>query len=99
MANDKEYPNRGRLFRNDRRNGNDRAPDLRGDFDIICPHCNKNVSGWVSAWKKTGASMKHWLSLAFTAKDGKAAASSEPKPSSPAPNEPKPSEDDDDLFG
>ena len=68
MNENRDFPNSGTLFRNDRKT-NDRAPDLRGSADVSCPHCGRRGNFWLSAWTKAGRNGGKFLSLAFRTKD------------------------------
>jgi hypothetical protein len=66
MANEREYPNSGILFRNDRKDS-PKHPDYRGDGEITCEHCGCSSSWWLSGWVKEGRKGK-FLSLCFRSK-------------------------------
>ena len=62
-------PNRGSIFRNERRE-TDSQPTHKGDGKVVCTHCNQEFDVWISAWvndlkNKTGK----YFSLAFDKKD------------------------------
>jgi len=64
---EREYPNSGILFRDDRKqNDNDR--DARGSGDMSCPRCHHRFQFWISGWIKEGRKGR-FTSLAFKAKD------------------------------
>jgi hypothetical protein len=67
MSNDRDYPNSGIMFR-DNRKQSDRDRDYRGEADIDCPDCGARSTWWLSAWIKLGRNGK-FLSLAFKKKD------------------------------
>ncbi len=67
--------NTGSLFENDKKRKDDpddeRLPDRKGDALLVCPHCNKSFSLWMSGWLKITSEGKRWLSMAFSYKDSK----------------------------
>ena len=68
--NDRDYPNSGIMFRNEKkRDGDDRRGDYKGTADIDCPHCGARSQFWLSAWIKQGHKGK-FMSVSFKAKDG-----------------------------
>ena len=71
MAN-RDYPNSGILFNNDRDRRTDRDPDLKGKADVDCPLCGQRIDFWLSAWRKVGQRAGEFLSLSFRAKTGAA---------------------------
>jgi hypothetical protein len=78
MANEREYPNSGILFRNDNKK-TDKHPDYRGDAEVTCEHCGGRLELWLSGWVKEGRKGK-FLSLAFRSKQAERAAAA------PTPN-------------
>jgi hypothetical protein len=67
MSNDKDWPNSGIMFRDDRKR-NDRDRDYKGSADITCPDCGSRFQMWISGWIKQGRRGK-FLSLSFLAKN------------------------------
>ena len=66
MANEREYPNSGILFRNiDKKS--DKHPTHRGDANLTCVHCGAINEVWLSAWVKEGRKGK-FFSLSFRSK-------------------------------
>lgn len=66
MADGRDFPNSGILFKNDKkREARDR--DYQGSADITCT-CGKRSQFWLSAWLKEGKQSK-FLGLAFKPKD------------------------------
>jgi hypothetical protein len=63
MSGDKDYPNSGIMFRDDRKRI-DRDRDYKGSADITCPDCGNRFQMWLSGWIKNGRRGK-FLSLAF----------------------------------
>lgn len=67
MSTNRDFPNSGILFRNDRKDG-DRDRDYKGSGDVTCPHCECRFPIWLSAWIKEGRNGK-FMSLSFKPKD------------------------------
>jgi hypothetical protein len=67
MNSNRDFPNSGILFKNDRKDGN-RDRDYRGSGYINCPLCGSRFQIWLSGWVKEGRKGK-FLSLAFKAKE------------------------------
>jgi len=88
---DRDYPNSGILFRDDRKRG-DKDRDYKGTADITCPDCGSRFAAWLSAWIKDGRRGK-FLSLSFKVKD-EAARSADARSRAAAPQQPQ---DDRDL--
>jgi hypothetical protein len=71
MANGRDYPNSGILFREQKREPHDR--DYKGSADVTCG-CGRRSQLWLSAWIKEGRKGK-FLSLSFKPKEARPAAS------------------------
>jgi hypothetical protein len=72
MANEREYPNSGILFRNiDKKS--DKHPTHRGDANLTCVHCGAVNAVWLSAWVKEGRKGK-FFSLSYRSKQDSASA-------------------------
>ncbi len=69
MANEKDYPNSGILFRNDRKVSPKHA-DYTGDLDSICPACQTRTQWFLNSWLKVGRTGTKFLTLSVKAKDG-----------------------------
>jgi hypothetical protein len=67
MSSERDYPNSGILFKEDRPQGNS-PRDYKGTGDIDCPHCGGRFQFWISSWIKQGKKGK-FMSLSFKAKD------------------------------
>ena len=66
MSNDKDWPNSGIMFRDDRKR-NDRDRDYKGSADIACPDCGSRFQMLLSGRIKNGR-LRKFLSLAFKPK-------------------------------
>ncbi len=73
MANGKDYPNSGILFKNDRRR-NDRDPEYAGSGDITCPRCNARFQFWLNAWVKAARTGAKFFSVSFKPKNSRSQA-------------------------
>lgn len=73
---EREYPNSGILFKNDRKQG-EKDRDYRGDGEVTCPVCESRIALWLSGWIRTGRKGK-FLGLSFKPKDRADAISTEP---------------------
>ena len=62
-----QRPNSGTLFRvPDDKRTSDKFPEFDGEFLMVCPHCQTEQKGWISAWVKTATkSGAKFFSLAF----------------------------------
>ena len=61
--------NRGALFVNDRKQ-QPNHPDFKGSADeILCPHCQKKIPFWISAWKKMSKAGVQFMSMSFSVKE------------------------------
>lgn len=72
----KKYPNSARSFQNARKE-KDTHPDLDGEGEIDCPHCNRSIGFWVKTWRKMGGKGE-WFSHAFKIKTGAPAQDRQP---------------------
>jgi hypothetical protein len=70
---DKDYPNSGILFKNDRKR-DDKDPGYAGNGDLTCPRCNSRFQVFVNAWVKTGRTGAKFFSLSFKPKGARPAA-------------------------
>jgi len=66
---DRDFPNSGILFANDRKRDGSRDADRTGTGDIECPHCQRRFQFFVNGWLKIGKSGSKFLSLSFKPKD------------------------------
>lgn len=75
----------GVLWRNDKRES-ESHPNLRGDLLIDCPHCQRAVEMYVSAWTKAKRDGEKFLSLSAKPKtEGRAKLDrAEPEPQAQA---------------
>ena len=64
MDNDRDFPNSGILFRNDRKQ-EDRHPDYNGTADVDCPQCGPRTHWRLASWIKQGRKGK-FMSLTAT---------------------------------
>tara|TARA_R110000772_G_scaffold268452_1_gene395572 strand:+ start:18018 stop:18308 length:291 start_codon:yes stop_codon:yes gene_type:complete len=64
--------NSGALFVNDKKT-KENHPNARGQAEVVCPHCKKSGTFWLSAWTKVAKQGKKagqkFQSLAFTEMD------------------------------
>lgn len=98
MADQRDYPNSGTLWRNDRK-VEERDRDHKGDGRLDCPHCGARIELWLSAWNKTARTGAQFLSLSFRPKDPSAAPlpREEPKATTSKPAEVHDGEEEDDI--
>jgi len=61
--------NRGVLFRNNKARG-DRDPEFQGNAEVDCPHCNRSIPFWISAWVRESKKKVKFFSMAFKLKTG-----------------------------
>jgi hypothetical protein len=71
----RDYPNSGILFINDRK-GTERDPDHTGRGEFECPSCGQRTEFWLNAWNRLAKSGSNYLSLSLKAK---AAAATTPR--------------------
>jgi hypothetical protein len=76
MSNERDYPNSGILFRDDKKQS-DRDRDYKGTGDIDCPHCGGRLQFWISGWIKQGRKGK-FISFSFKAKEESTARQAAP---------------------
>ena len=69
QTDNRDYPNSGVLFANDRKTG-ERSADLKGSGTLDCPHCGQRVELWLNAWRKVGQRAGSYLSLSLRPKTG-----------------------------
>lgn len=50
----KDYPDSGILFANDRKGDNPRAPDRKGTGEVTCPHCQNRIELDLAGWVREG---------------------------------------------
>jgi hypothetical protein len=66
MANERDYPNSGILFKNDRKR-TDKDPGFTGNGDLECPHCASRFQFFINGWLKEGRKGK-FFSFSFKPK-------------------------------
>lgn len=73
MADGKDYPNSGILFR-EKEKRDEKSRDYKGEGDVTCTHCGTRFSLWLSGWIKTGRNNSKFLTLRFKPKDNQSPA-------------------------
>lgn len=62
--------NSGALFKNAKRD-KDTHPNLKGDFNFVCPKCEHSTEFWMSGWTKNTKTGDKYISMAGKAKEAR----------------------------
>ncbi len=94
-------PNSGNLFRVPaEKRTKDTWPEFDGEFMVVCPHCQAEARGWLSAWIKTAPKTgKQFFSISLKFREKQPAADRVPdqRPAAPAARRPAYGEDDEKI--